>query len=94
LVSQCSSSPTKELRIWRDSLLAKGLKPASVVRYGKALSAALSLAAAQDGRIKNKSGREVGLEVLPDAMVARNVILDDATVLAFITAAYARYSVC
>ena len=80
----------KELSQWRNSLLAKGLKPSSVVRYCKSLRAALNLAASHDARIPNKSAWEVGLEALPDATVARNVILDDATVCRFINASYAR----
>jgi integrase len=79
----------KELNQWRNSLLAKGLKPSSVVRYCKSLRAALNLAASHDARIQNKSAWEVGLEALPDATVARNVILDDATVCRFINASYA-----
>jgi len=79
----------KELNQWRNSLLAKGLKPASVVRYCKGLRAALNLAASHDARITNKAAWEVGLEALPDATVARNVILDDATVGRFVNASYA-----
>jgi integrase len=79
-----------ELRKWRDGLLAKGLKAPSVVRYSKALKAALNLAASHEARIKNKTAWEVGLETLPDATVARNVILDDRDVGRFIDAAYAR----
>jgi hypothetical protein len=81
---------SRELRTWRDGLLAKGLKPSSVVRYCKSLRAALNLAASHDARIQNKSAWKVGLEALPDATVARNVILDDATVCRFINASYAR----
>jgi integrase len=80
---------TKELRTWRDSLLAKGLATSSVVRYAKCLATALNLAASHDARITNKSAWESGLEALPDATVARNVILDDATVSRFVAAACA-----
>ncbi|MGY8679769.1 site-specific integrase [Bradyrhizobium sp. UFLA05-153] len=79
----------KELRRWRDSLLAKDLQPSSVVRYAKGLRAALNLAASHDGRIINKAAWETGLEALPDATVARNVILDNASVSRFVNAAYA-----
>ena len=81
---------SRELRQWRDGLLTKGLSPASVVRYCKGLCAALNLAASHDARITNKAAWEVGLEALPDATVARNVILDDKSVGRFINAAYAR----
>jgi integrase len=79
----------KELNGWRNSLLDKGLQPSSVVRYCKGLRAALNLAASHDARVQNKSAWEIGLEALPDATVARNVILDDRTVGQFINAAYA-----
>jgi integrase len=80
---------SKELRKWRDGLLGK-MKPASVVRTCKNVRAALALAASHDQRIQNKDAWEIGLESLPDSAVARNVILDDATVGKFINAAYAR----
>jgi integrase len=80
----------KELRKWRDGLLAKGLQPSSVVRYCKSLRAALNLAASHDKRIQNSDAWEAGLESLPDATVARNVILDDRTVSRIVNAAYAR----
>jgi integrase len=79
----------KELRKWRDDLLAKGLTPSSVVRYCKSLRAALNLAASHDKRISNGEAWEAGLQALPDAHVARNVILDDRTVGRFINASYA-----
>jgi integrase len=79
---------SKELRKWRDGLL-KGLQPSSVVRYAKSLAAALNLAASTDQRITNKSAWEIGLSSLPNASVARNVILDDATVGRFVNASYA-----
>jgi integrase len=77
-----------ELRRWRDSLLAKGLSPASVNRVRNALRAALELAARNDRRIQNQNEWRTGLEGLPDAQVARNTILDDAVVLRLIGAAY------
>jgi integrase len=79
----------KELRAWRDGLLAKGLTPSTVVRYAKALKAALKLAASHDARIENRSAWKIGLEALPDATVARNVILKDRDVSRFVAAAYA-----
>jgi integrase len=80
---------SKILRRWRDGLLDRGLRPSSVVRYAKSLAAALNLAASQDQRITNKSAWEIGLQSLPNASVARNVILDDATVSRFVNASYA-----
>ncbi|MCP3464482.1 site-specific integrase [Bradyrhizobium sp. CCGUVB23] len=82
----------KELNVWRNSLLARGLEPASVVRYCKGLRAALNLAASHDARIRNNEAWRTGLEALPDATVARNVILDDKTVGRFINASYAHCS--
>jgi len=77
-----------ELRRWRDSLLAKGLAPGTVNRTKTGLRAALELAAAHDPRITNQRAWKVGLAALPDANVARNVILDDATVRRIVAAAY------
>jgi integrase len=80
-----------ELRRWRDGLAAKGLAPATVNRTRTTLRAALELAAAHDPhRIVNASAWKVGLKGLPDATVANNVILDDATVRAVIAEAYKR----
>jgi integrase len=77
-----------ELRKWRDNLLAKGLAPGTVNRTKTGLRAALELAAAHDPRIANQRAWKVGLAALPDAHVARNVILDDATVRRIVAAAY------
>jgi integrase len=80
----------RELRKWRDGLLAKGLQPSSVVRYCKSLRAALNLAASHDKRIQSGYAWETGLESLPDATVARNVILSDSDVSRFVAASYDR----
>jgi integrase len=77
-----------ELRKWRDGLLANGLAPGTVNRTKTGLRAALELAAAHDPRIANQRAWKVGLAALPDAHVARNVILDDATVRRIVGAAY------
>ncbi len=87
----------RELRKWRDGLLDKGLQPSSVVRYCKSLRAALNLAASHDRRIQNAEAWEAGLESLPDATVARNVILCDRDVSRFVAASYdldARLGLC
>jgi integrase len=76
----------KELGQWRDGLEAKGLSRASVNRIRTCLRAALTLAAKKD-RIAERSAWE-DLESLADATAARNVILDDTTVRAFIAQAY------
>jgi integrase len=88
LSKPCALLGATELRKWRDSLLAKGLAPATVNRCKTGLRAALELAAAHDSRINNQRAWKVGLAALPDAHVARNVILDDATVRRIIAAAY------
>jgi integrase len=79
----------RELKQWRDSLLAKGLAPATVNRTAIALRAALELVAAHDPRIANVRAFKIGLSGLSDTHRARNVILDDATVRRLIEAAYA-----
>ena len=68
LVAQLNA---RELRAWRDDLLAKGLAPASVTRVCKSLCAALSLAAAHDPRIQNRDAWRVGLASLPDSSARR-----------------------
>jgi hypothetical protein len=77
----------RELRHWRDGLLAKGLKPATVGRVTRMLKAALNLAAAHDGRITNRESWRTGLAGLPDAESSRNVILPDAAVRSITAAA-------
>jgi integrase len=77
-----------ELRKWRDSLLAKGLAPGTVNRTKTGLRAALELAAAHDPRIANQRAWKVGLAALPDAHVARNVILTNDEVRRIVAAAY------
>lgn len=78
-----------ELKKWRDSLLGK-ISPATINRICNSLCAALELAAQHDDRIQNRTGWERGLEGLPDAQRARNVVISDAHVRAFVTEAYAR----
>jgi integrase len=79
-----------ELRKWRDSLLAKGLAPGTVNRTKTGLRAALELAAAHDPRIENERAWRRGLAALPDAHVARNIILTDDEVRRIVAAAYER----
>jgi integrase len=80
---------TRELRKWRHGLLST-IKPASVNRLCNCVCAALELAAQHDERIKNRDAWEVGLAGLPDSQTARNIVLPDDKVHAFIAAAYAR----
>jgi len=77
-----------ELRKWRDSLLAKGLAPGTVNRTKTGLRAALELAAAHDPRVANQRAWKVGLAALPDAHVARNIILTDDEGRRIVAAAY------
>lgn len=78
----------KELQDWRNSLLSK-VAPSTVNRLCGCISAALELAAQHDERIKNKHAWEVGLASLPGATQARNVIIADDKVRAFVAEAYA-----
>ena len=78
---------TAELKKWRDGLLG-AMAPATINRLGRCLCAALELAAQHDERIKNRQAWEIGLANLPDAQEARNVILSDDKVRAFVAAAY------
>jgi integrase len=79
----------RELRLWRDGLLAS-LAPSSVNRVTKVFSTALKQAAERDHRIKNARAWTIALAVLPDAHAPRNVILSDAKASAFVAASYAR----
>ena len=89
LAKPISLIEANELRRWRDSLL-KDHAPATVNRLAGATVAALNLAAAHDPRIKSRQPWHVGLQGLPDATRARNVILSDDKVRELINAAYAR----
>jgi integrase len=77
----------RDLRRWRDSLLAKNLAAATINRMGRMLKAALTQAADHDGRIHNREAWRTGLKGLPDAEKSRNVILPDETVRNIVTAA-------
>jgi integrase len=79
-----------ELRRWRDSLLQASLIPAAINRVLGGVVAALNLAAAHDPRIKSRQPWHVGLQGLPDATRARNVVLSDDQVRKLISAAYDR----
>ena len=78
----------RELRAWRDGLLAKGLSKATVTRTAKCLAAALALAAASDPRIQNRDAWRHGLAALPDSNTSRNVILSDEQVRSIVAAAH------
>ncbi|MCK1343895.1 site-specific integrase [Bradyrhizobium sp. CW11] len=79
---------SNELQKWRDGLLTE-IAPSTVNRLCGCLCAALELAAQHDQRIQNKQAWDVGLAGLPDAQEARNVILSDQKVRAFVETAYA-----
>ena len=78
----------RELRDWRDGLVKAGMRPASADRTGRAMKAALTLAAHDDPRITNSAAWRVGLASLPVAETSRNVILPDDVIRAIIAAAY------
>ena len=78
----------RELRRFRDSLLAKSLRASSVNRISNALRAALNLAGTHDQRINNQTAWRIGLATIFDAAQARNVILPDPAIRDIITAAF------
>ena len=78
-----------ELCKWRDGLIAKGLARDTVNRVRTCLRAALTLAAKRDKRIANRHVWEDDLEALPNATMARNVVLADDAVAKLIATAYA-----
>jgi integrase len=79
---------SKELRGWRNSLVKRGLKPASADRVGRVFKAALNLAAADDPRIGNAKAWRDGLARLPDGETSRNTILPDDTVMKVVRTSY------
>ncbi|MGY8682656.1 site-specific integrase [Bradyrhizobium sp. UFLA05-153] len=89
LAKPVSLLASRELEDWRNGLLDK-IKPATINRMVNALCAALSLAAQHDKRIQNRDAWQAGLKELPEGEGARNVFLPDATVHAFVRAAYER----
>ena len=78
----------RELRRFRDNLLAKKLRGSSVNRISSALRAALNLAAAHDQRINNHTAWRIGLATIFDAAQARNVILSDQVIRGIVAAAF------
>jgi integrase len=78
----------RELRDWRAGVVKKGLKPSSADRIARVLKAALTLAASNDKRITNAGAWKNGLKKLPDAEVARNIVLPDQTVTALVGECY------
>ena len=64
----------RELRRWRDAL-KKTLAASSINRVANAFRAALNLAANTDEHVVSRRAWEVGLQAIPDATVADNVIL-------------------
>jgi integrase len=79
-----------ELCKWRDGLIEKGLARDTVNRIRTCVRAALTLAAKRDKRITNRHVWEDDLEALPNATMARNVVLADDVVGKLVTTAYAR----
>src|SRR5205807_86391 len=77
----------RELRSWRDGLVKK-LTPASINRTMCGLKAALNLAADQDERVTNARAWKKGLQDIPDAANARNVILPEDDVRRLIACGY------
>jgi site-specific recombinase XerD len=77
----------RDLRQWRDSLIGKGLAPASVNRILNGFRAALNLAADQDDRLNSRAW-EKGLVALPDAQRSNNVILSEQAIRDLVAYAY------
>jgi integrase len=80
----------RELAHWRDSLIAGGMKPATVVRLSKAVKAAFNLSARRDHRITNRNAWRDGLSGITEGFSSRNLQrLTDVQVNALVGAAYA-----
>jgi integrase len=78
----------RDFKPWRAALTKAGLAAASANRSSSVLKAALNYAAAHDERIGNARAWESGLASIPDAVEARNIILDEPTIRAVVTGAY------
>jgi integrase len=81
-----------ELRDWRNSMVAKGLKVSSANRIGKSLKAALALSAKRDRRVSNAAAWKNGLKPLKakgsNAPPRDNYYLPDATILVIMRECY------
>jgi integrase len=77
-----------ELKTWKLSLRGR-IADSTINRICNSLCAAFELSAQSDKRIQNQDAWRIGLESLPEAGKARNVILTDTQVRAFIAGAYA-----
>ncbi len=78
LAKPVSMLTVKELRHWRNGLVADGVKASTINRLNKALKAALNLAASHDDRITNAKAWTVGLAAIPeDDDTETNLILTD-----------------
>jgi hypothetical protein len=84
-----SQVTSKQLRGWRDGLIAGGMLPATVNRVLKPAHAAFNLSSKLDLRVAaNAQAWRVGLEALPNAVRARDAVLGDGLVLAVVAASY------
>jgi hypothetical protein len=79
---------TRDLRLWRDGLIASGLKASTIDRAAKMLKAALNLAAKDDPRITNTAAWRTGLPRLPEQEPPPNKIVSDDVVRKIVAAAY------
>jgi integrase len=78
----------RDLRSWRDGLVAEGMPAATINRTRAGLRAALELAATLDHRITKRDAFRQGLKGLPGGKNARRIVLPDAEVLRIVKAAH------
>lgn len=89
LAQPLSTVTSKQLRHWRDALIRTDMAPATVNRVMKAARAAFALAERLDARVvANAQAWRVGLETLPNAVVARDAVLSSLQVQSVVAAAY------
>lgn len=72
-----ASSLADDLSEFRDRLVSKGIKPATIDRINRGLKAALNLTAENDERITRRPWKTALKAIGGDEAGARNVILDD-----------------
>lgn len=78
----------EELQRWRDAM-ARRMAPASVNRTIAIAKAILNAHADRDDTITSRRAWEIGLKPLPEATVARNVVVEEAGIRALIREARA-----
>jgi integrase len=79
---------SRELRHWRDGMVAKGQKSSTADRTARMMKAALNLASRDDPRVQNSSAWKSGLARLPEEEPPPNKIIGDGLIRKIVAAAH------